>query len=365
MKRPQGFDRPPQPPSAPPRAATSRTSAPSRPPKATPQSNTPPVHSAADDRAITEPIALVGKGASSASSSPSSAVHPESRVGTGSASADAAEPPVGREKADVDRAPSNREIRRALRRARKERARVERGEVRRFTKRSRRRRMAWLGAAGTAAFLVIAVTLTAFSPLMALRTIEVVGTSRVKAADVTAALKDQLGRPLPLVDFNAIRADLAAFPLIRSFSTESHPPSTLIVRIVERVPIGVITDGKTFRLVDAAKVTISQSASRPAGFPVIHASGPAGTTDAQSGFDAAVAVLQALPAHLLGSVDTITAATRDDVTFTLLGSGARVIWGSPDQSDLKAADLAAIMKSAGASSGSVFDVSSPHSVVRK
>src|SRR5207244_6325854 len=71
--------------------------------------------------------------------------------------------------------------------------------------------------------------------------------SRIKAAAVSAALKDQLGRPLPLVDFNAIRADLAAFPLIRSFSTESHPPSTLVVRIVERVPVGVITDGKTFR----------------------------------------------------------------------------------------------------------------------
>lgn len=242
---------------------------------------------------------------------------------------------------------------------------MERGEVRRFTKRSRRRRMLWLSALGTAALLVVAVTLTAFSPLMALRTIDVVGTSRVKASDVTAALKGQLGRPLPLVDFGAIRSDLAAFPLIRSFSTESHPPSTLVVRIVERVPVGVIADGRTFRLVDAAKVTISQGTTRPAGFPVIHAAGAAGSLAAKSGFDAAVAVLQALPAKVLGSVDTITAATKDDVTFTLLGSGAKVVWGSPDQSDLKAADLAAIMKSAGATAGSVFDVSSPHSVVRK
>ena len=225
--------------------------------------------------------------------------------------------------------------------------------------------MLWFGALGTAALLVVAVTLTALSPLMALRTIDVVGTSRVKASDVTAALKDQLGRPLPLVDFGAIRSDLAAFPLIRSFSTESHPPSTLVVRIVERVPVGVVAVGTTFRLVDAAKVTISTSAARPAGFPLIRASGAAGSTDAKSGFDAAVAVLQALPAHVLGSVDTITAATKDDVTFTLRGSGAKVVWGSPDQSELKAADLAAIMKSAGATSGSVFDVSSPHSVVRK
>jgi cell division protein FtsQ len=225
--------------------------------------------------------------------------------------------------------------------------------------------MIWLSALGTAAFLVVAVSLTALSPLMALRTIDVVGTSRIKASDVSAALKGQLGRPLPLVDFGAVRGDLAAFPLIRSFSTESLPPGTLIVRIVERVPVGIITDGKTFRVVDAAGVTISQSSARPAGLPMIHASGAAGSTAAQGGFDAAVAVLQALPANVLVSVDTITAATKDDVTFTILGSGAKVVWGSPDQSDLKAADLAAIMKSAGASAASVFDVSSPHSVVRK
>jgi cell division protein FtsQ len=225
--------------------------------------------------------------------------------------------------------------------------------------------MLWLGGLGTAAFLVVAVTLTAFSPLMALRTIDVVGTDRIKASDVTAALKGQLGKPLPLVDFGAIRSDLDGFPLIRSFSTESHPPSTLVVRIVERVPVGVIVSGTSFRLVDAAKVTISTTPARPAGFPIIRATGPAGSTDAKSGFDAAVAVLQALPANVLGSVDTITAATKDDVTFTLLGSGAKVVWGSADQSDLKAADLAAIMKSAGATAGSVFDVSSPHTVVRK
>ena len=165
---------------------------------------------------------------------------------------------------------------------------------------------------------------------------------------MTAALKDQLGRPLPLVDFSAIRADLAAFPLIRSFSTESHPPSTLVVRIVERVPVGVISRRHDVPAGRRREGDDQPSAARPAGFPVIRASGPAGSTDAQSGFDAAVAVLQALPANVLGPVDTVTAATRDDVTFTLRGSGAKVVWGSPDQSELKAADLAAIMKSAGA-----------------
>lgn len=258
------------------------------------------------------------------------------------------------------RLPSNREIDRALRAARKERARVERGEVRRFTKRSRRRRMIWLAALGTLVLLVVAVAVTAFSPLMALRTIDVTGTSRIDAAAVKKALDGQLGRPLPLVDQSSIRTDLAAFPLIRSYSVESHPPNTIVVRIVERQPIGVVSVGGKFAVVDAAKVTIQTSDQRPDGFPLIKASGSAEDADATSGFAAAASVLSALPPALLAQVDTITAATRDDVSFTLRGSGATVGWGSADDSDLKAAALAALLKSVPGAGR--YDVSSPHSV---
>ncbi len=237
---------------------------------------------------------------------------------------------------------------------------MERGEVRRFTKRSRRRRMVWLTSAGVLVVLVLGVVLTAFSPLLALRTIEVTGTSRIDVAAVKKALDDQLGRPLPLVDPAAIRSDLSAFPLIRSYSVESHPPNTIVVRIVERQPIGVIAVGGKFALVDAAKVTIATTAARPGEYPLIQASGAAQESDAKSGFAAAASVLDALPASLLAQVDTITAATKDDVAFTLRGNGAKVVWGSADDSDLKAADLAALLTSA--AGARLYDVSSPHSV---
>lgn len=208
--------------------------------------------------------------------------------------------------------------------------------------------------------LVLGVVITAFSPLMALRKVEVVGTTRLDAGAVVRALGDQLGRPLPLIDEAAIRGDLSAFPLIRSYSVESHPPDTVVVRIVERRPVGAVQKGSSFVLVDAAKVTVATSSKRPEGFPLITASGAAAESDAKSGFAAAAAVLSALPASLLAQVDTITAKTADDVSFTLRSSGATVVWGSADDADLKAADLAALVKSAG--SAKRFDVSSPHSV---
>jgi cell division protein FtsQ len=252
-----------------------------------------------------------------------------------------------------------------LREAHRRRKRFERGEVRRFTKRSRRRKLAWLSGLAVLGALILGVTLTAFSPLMALHTIQIQGTQRISASALQSALANQIGRPLPLVDFGAIKNDLAAFPLIRSYTTESHPPDTLIVRIIERKPVAVTQVGANFLLVDPAGVTISSSPQRPAGYPVVQPPGAAGSAAWKAGFNAAVAVLQVLPADLLSRVDVVTAATTDDVTFTLAGGGPKVVWGSPDQSDLKAVDLAKIMAAPGLGRVTVYDVSSPHSVVTR
>ncbi|WP_348788065.1 FtsQ-type POTRA domain-containing protein [Leifsonia sp. NPDC080035] len=338
MKRPQGFDRssaPAEPPATP---AAPRESAPSGPSSGrqrerardrrsdAPREDAPREETPRAVSTMTEPIPLVRR----------------------------------QEDSPYASLPSNREITKALREARKERKRVERGEVRRFTKRSRRRRLAWIGAAGVVVLLVLGVVAVAFSPLLALRHVQVVGASRLDPKTIATKLDDQVGTPLPLLDQAAISADLAAFPLIRSYTLESHPPDTLVVRIVERQPIGVIRQGAAFTLVDAAKVPISSSATRPAGFPLIAASGASEETNADSGFAAAASVLSALPASLLGQVDTITAKTKDDVSFTLRGNRATVVWGSAEDSALKAADLAALLKSAGGSTR--YDVSSPHSV---
>lgn len=339
MKRPAGFDRSAARQNGAPAPSAPQTAAPARPeagraPSASPVGTiTEPIPIARTQEPIPEPI-------------------PEHGLRPSRATADRL--PL------TERVPSNREISKALRAARAERRRVERGEVRRFTKRSRRRRMAWLGAAGVAVALVLGVILVGLSPLLALRHIQVVGASRLDAGAISAKLGDQVGKPLALLDQAAISSDLAAFPLIRSYTLESHPPDTLVVRIVERQAIGAVQHGSAFVLVDAAKVPISSSATRPAGYPIIAATGAAADANADSGFAAAAAVLSSLPADVLSRVDTISAKTKDDVSFTLREGGATVVWGSAEDSALKSADLAALLK--GAPKASRFDVSSPHSV---
>ncbi len=252
------------------------------------------------------------------------------------------------------------EARHEARQAAALRRKYERGEVHRFTRRSRHRRLAWLTVAAVFIVLCSLVTVAVYSPLLSLKTIRVEGASSVSAADVRAALKDHIGTPLALVDFGRIKKELARFPLIRSYVTETEPPNTLVIHIVERAPLGLIATASGYTVVDAAGVTLSQEKDRPPKLPIID-SGSTKTTS--TAFKAAVAVLLALPASVSSRVDTISARTQDDVTLVLSGVGQRVVWGSAERSGVKARVLADLISHQDAHALVEYDVSAPNSAV--
>lgn len=392
MKRPQGFE-PPAAPAAPPRQrGQGETKAPAKPaaPKAAapkapipraprvPASKLPTAWwmnkqqpasapataavGAGEPDAVTEPIAVQGVHAAHAAHAAQAAqaaqpastgpLAPVTEI-TSVIPAVRAEPEPDAEQEPEQLTPSSARAR--LRAATKARRAYERAEVRRFTRHLRRRRAAWLTGLGAVLALAIFVAVGTFSPLMALTTIQVEGTNRLLATDVSAALGDQIGTPLPLVDLGEVKSDLSQFSLIQSFSTESRPPNTLVVRIVERTPIGAIAGTNGFDLVDAAGVVIQTTPERPEGFPVIEAAGT-------EGLAAAGSVVQALPAEIRPQVDVVRAASTDDVSLGLVG-GASVAWGSAEESALKALVLSKLMAAAPPGTVSVYDVSSPASPV--
>ncbi|HEY8587982.1 MAG TPA: FtsQ-type POTRA domain-containing protein [Naasia sp.] len=243
---------------------------------------------------------------------------------------------------------------RLLRRASRDRRRAEKAEVRRFTKHARRRRAVAVTLLGALVAVVAAVAIAVFSPMLALRTIEVQGTERLAAADVEAALADQLGTPLPQLDFAAIERGLERFPMIETYVTESRPPDTLVVRIVERTPIALVRTPAGFDLVDSAGVRLASAVDRAPGYPIVEL--PDDDVSAIP-FTSAAAVLVALPADLVAQVDSITARTTDDVSLVLTG-GQRVVWGNDDDSATKAAHLRALLLQA-PTAVQEYDVSSP------
>ena len=324
MKRPEGFDRPPPSTTGATPARTAHTKKPDAPEATQPH------------RPATPKPALRG-GAPETLPEPTA---PTRRRHTRRVST--AEPPL------------DAAARHDLKRAERARRAYERGEARRFTRRSRRRRLTWIVSGASLLLVVGFVTGAVYSPILSLKTIQVEGASRVSSASVRAAVKAQLGRPLALVDFDSITRSLSKFPLIRSFVTETVPPDTLIIRIAERAPIATVATSSGFSVVDPAGIVIDSGAERQPGLPLIELGA---ATSGSPAFTASVGVLLALPPKLLKQVDTVTAQTSDDVTLTLTG-GQSVVWGSVDQSALKAKVLAAVITVGGATTK--YDVSAPN-----
>jgi cell division protein FtsQ len=332
VKRPEGFDR--KAPATPPAPAGKKSSAPPRIAQYKPAAQKP----AAQKPAAQKPAAQKP-----------------------AAQKPAPQKPAPQKSAPKERTPKQRPPRptagRDLRRAESARRRYERSEVRRFTRRSRRRRVTWLVAI-ICVLLLGGLTVGAiYSPLLSLKKIEVVGTSRVDKNKVLSALDGQLGTPLALVDFGRIRTELSAFPLIRSYVTESVPPDTLVVRISERTPIALLPTAQGFAVIDAAGVELQESATRPGGLPEL--TGGAALTKSAA-FRAAIDVLLSISPQILAKVDSVTAATADNVTLTLVG-GATVLWGSDEQSALKGRVLATLI--ANQPGASRYDVTAPTSAV--
>lgn len=244
-------------------------------------------------------------------------------------------------------------------RAARARRKALRREVRRFTARSRRRRRIWLATTVALVGLVLASAGIAYSPLFALEKITVVGAEALPAQSVEAALAGQLGKPLPLIDESAIKQALIGFPLVESYTLEARPPHDLVVRIVERTPIGVVDSPGGWSVVDAAGVVLSTTETTPEGMPVIDVEGGVDS----AAFESVALVMRALPENIRAQVTSVSASTRDDVTLELGGTDTSVVWGSVEGTPAKALNLETAMTANPPANVSVYDVSSTTAVV--
>lgn len=337
MKRPQGFDPPP---------AEGRSGDSSKPRRAKIDSS----HARAPD----PPASQQPRRTSAQKSRDSKVTLPHDRKRRDQAA------PHSRRPSSESPVSTSRESRAQLRTSARERRRFERQEVRRFTRRSRHRRWMWFAAVSIVAVVAVLLAVAVYSPLLALRTVTVDGNSKVSAADVQGAIDDQMGAPLALLDYDALKSKLDAFPLIRSFSTEIVPPSTLKIHIVERAPVGVISTPTGFQIIDPAGVVLESVLRRPEGIPLIDLAGKG--TDSVA-FSSVVDVMLALPTSIRERVDVVQATSKDDVRLVLSGAGQRVKWGSSERSALKARVLEELMATQEPNAHVEFDVSAPLSPV--
>lgn len=273
----------------------------------------------------------------------------------GSADESAEESDAESDEDDTLRNVGVRDVWRAARAKRK----ALRSEVRRFTVRSRRRRLIWIVALSALALTIGGSFAVAYSPLFAVTKITVQGTNAIDPAAVQASLQSQMNKPLALVNDSDIKAALVTYPFVETYTVQARPPHELVITIVERTPVGVVSTPAGFSLVDAAGVVLSTTPEQPPGQPLFEVAGELGDET----FASAGLVMLSVPEALRASVEKVTATTPSDVTLTLAPTGTQVIWGNSDESQLKAETLTKAMIGRPIDTVSVYDVSSPTAIV--
>jgi cell division protein FtsQ len=209
--------------------------------------------------------------------------------------------------------------------------------------------------AGAVAFVLIAVWVVAFSPLLGVRTVTVSGTKAVTTAQVETAAAITSGTPLVRLDTGAVRKRVESLPGVASASVSVSYPSTVHIGIVERVAVGYLATGGSFTLVDRSGAQYEKVDSAPPGLPRFAL--PTGR-GAQATGQAVTVVAAALSTSVLAQLNQISADTPQAITLTLR-DGRTVAWGSDDRSRQKAALLPALL----GQPGMHFDVSNPDVVV--
>jgi cell division protein FtsQ len=220
-------------------------------------------------------------------------------------------------------------------------------------------RRRWLlrgGAVAVVAVLGLAAWAVGWSSVLGVRQVVVRGAGQVQPSLVQLTAAVPLGTPLARVDLGAVRARVEGIPAVASAQVRRQWPNTLLVQVVVRVPVLAVSSGGRWQLVDRTGVVFKTVAAPPAGLPVVTTGGDPATVD-QPTMQAMATVAGSLPAAVAQRVRSIGASSPDDVELTL-ATGARVRWGSADQTAVKAQVLAVLL-ARGGPKVSLYDVSAP------
>jgi cell division protein FtsQ len=227
--------------------------------------------------------------------------------------------------------------------------------------RNRHRRPIQLAAAVLA--LVTVVWLLLAGPVLGVSTVQVDGVSSLPADQVREAAGIEKGTPLLRVDVEAARARIARLPQVASVEVTRGWPRTVVVTVVERVPIAIVGEPGRRSLVDAEGVLFDTvTGEPPAGVVPLDVAEPGPGEPATM---AALAAIGALPADLRRDVASAAATSAEDISLTL-DDGTLVRWGGPEGSDRKGAALAALIEQLADSDlepVATIDVSTPEAVV--
>ncbi|SOE02774.1 cell division protein FtsQ/DivIB [Blastococcus haudaquaticus] len=232
---------------------------------------------------------------------------------------------------------------------------------RRARLRPRQRRLVQLGALVVAAAAIAWLLLA--GPVLAVRAVQVDGLRTLPADQVQEAAGIASGTPLLRVDVDAAEARVARLPQVADVEVTRDWPDSVVITVVERVPVAVVGEAGWRSLIDADGVLFDMvTGAPPEGVVPLDVAAPGPDDPATL---AGVAAVGSLPAAVRAQVSGAAATGPDDISLTLT-DGTVVRWGDATESGEKSAALVGLLEQIAAGAlepATTIDVSTPDSVV--
>jgi len=223
------------------------------------------------------------------------------------------------------------------------------------------RRRFWVLVAVVVPLLIATAAVAAlWSPLVGVRTVEVVGTSQLDPAVVRTAAALKGGTPMMKVSSGSIEARVLDVPLVATVRVERRWPSTVRIFVTERRPVVTVKapDG-SWREVDIAGRVLVSRPDRPA-LSLVEGPGAVGDVGSYLPAQAATAVraAAALTPVLRAVVRTVTWDASGGAAL-VLGSGVPVKLGATDRVSEQMVALSALLPALGMTPVSEIDLTVP------
>jgi cell division protein FtsQ len=168
--------------------------------------------------------------------------------------------------------------------------------------------------------------------LLAVRTVEVTGSTIVSANQVRAAADVTLGTPLARIDTGAVAQRVKALPPVADVDVRRSWPSTLVIAVTERRPVAAVQVAAGFEVMDGSGVVFETAAAPPTGAVLLTVPTP-GPTDPDT--TAGLTVISSLTPQLRAVVRQVDVASSDGIELELI-DGRVIVWGDAEQSARKA-----------------------------
>jgi cell division protein FtsQ len=225
---------------------------------------------------------------------------------------------------------------------------------RRFARRQWLRRwLVWRYVIGSVLLVLLTVGtiwLVFVSSVLTVQHVDVQGESLLSQQRILAAAKVPEGAHLAQLDLEAIRARVSALAPVKRVDVSRDWPDGVLIKVTERKAVAVVAIGGRYQAMDADGVLFRDYPRPPVGMPQVESTSAAGS----EALAQAARVISALPSGLAPRVDHVQVRGVDQISLALRG-GATVIWGSDDQSAIKAQVLAKLLPHP----AQVYDVSVP------